>query len=156
MNIYKFNIKQSSRQYTCSLKIIPVLPFVEDEFFKSPLILVTVAMYFRPGTRSVKVNSLASLGSDLWMSKRSLSTNEMMYFSHSDTGVCHMTLREVSLACLTRSWRTAKGTEEKAWRLGSLMISDTVEYYLKSCCLLFYRHVHVFYFSISSSFFFEG
>ena len=95
-------------------KILPVLPFVKDEFLRSPLILVTVAMYFRPGTRSVKVNSLASLGSDLWMSKRSLSMSEMMYLSHSAAGVCHMMLSEVSLACLTRRWRTARGTEEKA------------------------------------------
>lgn len=94
--------------------MLPVLPLVEDEFFRSPLILLTVAMYFRPGTRSVKVNSLASLGSNLWMSKRSLSISEMMYFSHSAAGVCHMTPSEVSLACLTRSWRTARGTGEKA------------------------------------------
>ena len=95
-------------------KILPVLPFVKDEFLRSPLTLVTVAMYFRPGTRSVKVNSLASLGSNLWMSKRSLSMSEMMYFSHSAAGVCHMMVSEVSLACLTRRWRTARGTEEKA------------------------------------------
>lgn len=75
-------------------------------------------MYFRPGTRSVKVNSLASLEGDLWISKRSLSAREMMYFSHSATGVCHMMLSEVSLACLTRSWRTARGTEEKAMETG--------------------------------------
>lgn len=107
---------------------------------------MTVATYFRPGTRSVKVNSLASLGSDLWMSKRSLSASEMMYFSHSATGVCHMMPKEVSLACLTRSWRTARGTKEKAMETASLTCLRNTQEFLRELFSSNHRSVPVQHF----------
>lgn len=56
--------------------MIPVLPSTEVQLLKIPLMVVMVAVYFLPGTKSVKVNSLASFASPFFMTVRSLSPSE--------------------------------------------------------------------------------
>lgn len=57
-------------------KIIPVLPSTEVQLLKVPLMVVMVTVYFLPGSKSVKVNSLASFSSLVFTIVRSLLPRE--------------------------------------------------------------------------------
>lgn len=56
--------------------MIPVLPSTEVQLLKVPLMVVMVAVYFLPGIKSVKVNSLASFASTFFTIGRELCPRE--------------------------------------------------------------------------------
>lgn len=56
--------------------MIPVLPSTEVQLLKVPLMVVMIAVYFLPGIRSVKVNSLASFASPFFTIGSSLTSRE--------------------------------------------------------------------------------